>query len=178
MPIVIREGRIEDSKGIATVHLVTWQKSYRDFFPHEKLDNFSIEEYALTWEKRIQSNDENEICLFIAEDKESGIVGFATGGRAGKFDKPSTFDCEIYTIYVLNDYHRKGIGSALVQQLLQVFRSKEWKTMIIWTFKESIFRLFYEKLGGVPSESQKYEKWDTKHELSGYVWDNISEISL
>ncbi len=175
MPIVIREAHIDDSKGIATVNLVTWQKSYRDFFPSDKLDNYSIEENTQAWKDRIQSVNPN-VFFYIAEDVDSGIVGFATGGKAGLFDKLGNSDCEIFAIYVLNEYHRRGIGTALVQRLLKIFQSKEWKTMIIWTLKHSIFRAFYEKLGGIPRISKEYEKWGIKLELSGYVWDNISEI--
>lgn len=178
MPIVIREACDEDSKGIATVSLVTWQKSYREFFPKEKLDNYSIEEHTQSWKDRIQSYDPNEIRMFVAEDVESGIIGFASGGKAGLFDKPCNYECEIFAIYVLNEHHRRGIGKELVQRLLQIFRMKKWKTMIIWTIKHSIFRAFYEKLGGIPKEFKEYEKWGTKIQLSGYTWDDISEIPL
>jgi hypothetical protein len=50
--------------------------------------------------------------------------------------------------------------------------------MIIWTIKKSVSRFFYEKLGGNPIESKDYEKWGVNHELSGYVWDDITEIPL
>jgi L-amino acid N-acyltransferase YncA len=180
MEFLIRGGTLEDSIGIAKVHLQTWQKSYRKFFPQEKLDNYSIPKSAKNWKTRIESYDRDRIKLLVAEDFQKRIIGFATGGPSGVYEKSGIAgsDCEVYAIYVLNDCQNKGIGTALIKEMIIYFLQIGWKSMIIWTLKESCYRTFYEKLGGTPQETKLYHKWDTEHILSGYVWEDISLIAI
>ena len=116
MQFTIREGTLEDSIGIATVHLRTWQMSYRSFFPLEHLDNYSISESAQNWKTRIESLDKKQEKLFIAEDNQNQIIGFASGGPAGLYEKSSIqkCDCEVYAIYVVNEQQNMGIGNSLI----------------------------------------------------------------
>lgn len=178
MNFTIRRGTLDDSSGIAMVHLQTWQKSYRKFFPHEKLDNYSLSESAQKWKTRIQSYVKERIILLVAEDFQKRIIGFATGGPSGIYEKSgiAVYECEVYAIYVLNEYQKKGIGSALIKEMTKYLLQSGWKSMIIWTLKESDYHRFYEKLGGIAQETKRYFKWGTEHVLSGYVWKDISLI--
>jgi len=170
----IRPAKISDASGIATVGVTTWQANYRGIFPDEELDKLSIKEHTERWKKSLLLNRTKEnLKVIVAEDSECGIVGFAAGG---KYENTDPYDCEIGAIYVLKEHQRKGIGTKLIEKKVEFFQSKGWKSMIIWALKDNFQKGFYEKLGGKPNETQPYEKWGKKYELTGYVWEDINEI--
>ena len=175
MPVKIRKVILEDAKGIATVGIRTWQTTYRGLFPDEKLDTMAIEKSSEHWEKVIREREKKSNEMIIAEDLHDGIVGYANGGV---FESTSPYDCEIAAVYVLKEFQRKGIGTQLVGKIIEYFLSQKWKSMIIWVLKENPYRKFYEKLGGIPEKKKLYEKWNSQHDLIGYVWENIANISV
>ena len=172
----IRPATIDDAEGVAYVGIKTWQTAYKGIFPKEKLKKMDVAERTERWRNNIVGikKDENAT-IFVAEDKDGNVVGFATGG---KYPDTDPYDCSIGAIYVLDEYQKKGIGSKLVKEMLEFFKSRQHKTMIIWVLEENPYRKFYDKLGGIAKERTIYEKWEIKKELIGYVWDDIKKIQL
>ncbi len=171
----IRFAEVSDAKGIATVGVRTWQTNYKGIFPDEDLDQLSIEENTERWKNGLLRNKSMEnLEVIVAEDSRNGIVGFASGGKYET--TPPSYDCEIGAIYVLKGFQGKGIGTILVKKMVELFITKQWKSMIIWVLKDNFQRGFYEKLGGTSKGTKIYEKWGKKYDLVGYVWEDITEI--
>jgi GNAT superfamily N-acetyltransferase len=172
MDIKIRQVALEDAKEIASVGIKTWQTSYRGIFPGEKLDDMTWKDNTVKWTNIIREELKNpDVEMFVVEDSHNKIIGYAGGGI---YTTDSLYDCEIARIYIIEEYQHIGIGRRLFNKLLDFFLSKNWNTMIIWVLKDSVYRSFYDKMGGTPSKTMMYEKWGTQYDLVGYVWKNIS----
>ncbi len=172
----IRPADANDAEDVAYVGIKVWQSAYKGIFPEEKLNEMNLVERLERWRKIIIGIKEDDTAaMFVAEDKNGNVVGYASGGR---YPDTDPYDCAIGAIYVLDEYQRKGVGSKLVKEILEFFKSQQHKTMIIWVLEENPYRKFYEKLGGIVKERSSYEKWEIKKEIVGYVWDDIKKIQL
>ncbi len=103
----IRPAELADAEGIAFVKVKTWQTTYKGIYPEDKLKEMVIGDHTERWEKIILSNKENDnIEVFVAENMEGEVVGFASGG---KYETTTPYDCEISAIYVLEKLQGKKI---------------------------------------------------------------------
>ena len=172
----IREATVDDAAGIAIVKVNSWKTTYKGFFPDEVLDNLSIEEETLKWVRNLEEISKlNTSIAYVAETEGNEIIGFAVGR---KYDhRIYRYDCNLGIIYLLKEYQRKGIGRKLTEMVVDFFVEKRFKSMIIWILKGNPSGLFYEKLGGVPKEVAKVERWGNVYEEIGYVWEDISRFS-
>lgn len=90
----IREAKVSDATGIAFVHVESWKTTYRNILPKEFLTNLSFKRREQFWEKSIPEGH-----VFVAENDEGQIVGFASGGRerSGKYEG---YKGELTSIYI------------------------------------------------------------------------------
>lgn len=79
----VREAKISDATGIALVHVESWRTTYKSILPKEFLMNLSYKRREQFWETSIPEGN-----VFVAENDEGKIVGFASGGieRGGKYE--------------------------------------------------------------------------------------------
>ncbi|MFQ3536304.1 MAG: GNAT family N-acetyltransferase [Aggregatilineales bacterium] len=146
MSVVIRPAQLKDAYGIGVVHLDTWRSTYTLLVPDGFLDQFNYSEREQTWRARL-SNTQASQHVFVAE-MEGRIVGFASGGSSRTDDQPYT--AEVYALYVLEAFQRRGIGVQLVAALAERFAAEGHTHMIIWVLSENRNgRAFYEAIGGV-----------------------------
>ncbi len=112
----IREARLEDAAAIAKVHVDSWQTTYGGLLPKEYTKKRTYQKRYNNWKKRLYATTktETDYFIYIAEDPVKEIVGFVDGGLARS---DSNFQGEIYALYTLEAYQRKGIGRSLVQAI-------------------------------------------------------------
>ena len=169
--IIYREARAEDIPQIARVHVESWQKSFKGITPQAHLDKMSVENRIGKFEQAFAQDSFYK--MFVAETSQKEIVGFADFGESHG-DK--RFDAQIYAIYFLPEFQRKGIGGKLLQLCQKEMAAHGFKSMCLDTLEISPYRKFYEKMGGrVVGES--------KHSLAGiefrtliYGWEDLSKI--
>lgn len=108
----IQEATVSDAQGILEVHKTTWLCTYpnrkhnitlKDI--QEKVDTFRVKR----WEKNILDKEKNRTNIWVARDRDR-VVGFGGASKGNKRNK-------LNAIYVDSDYHRKGIGTALIQKI-------------------------------------------------------------
>ncbi|CAI9386598.1 N-acetyltransferase family protein [Niallia sp. Sow4_A1] len=140
--MMIRKARSEDAKGIAKVHIDSWRTTYRGIVPDTYLKALIYEEKEEIWKRAILTGS-----VFVAENEEGQIVGFANGGkeRSGQY---SGYDGELYAIYLLEAYQGKGIGSSLAKKVFEYLKEKGFNSMIIFALAENPACKFYEAIGG------------------------------
>jgi len=112
--------------------------------------------------------------MFVAETDEHDVVGFANGGpgRDGRED----FRGELCGLYVLPDWHGKGIGRQLVSTFTRWLIASGIDTMIVWVLADNPFRRFYERLGGKLTDRRTIEIGEQKLDEVAYGWDDISVL--
>lgn len=89
----------------------------------------------------------NKKFVFVAEESKDGIIGFATCGIERKNDK--NFKGELYSIYILREFQKQGIGKMLFNCVIQKLKENKLVPMIIWVLEENKqTRNFYELMDG------------------------------
>ncbi|MGD8456432.1 MAG: GNAT family N-acetyltransferase [Anaerolineales bacterium] len=165
--ITIREATAEDARAIAEVHVSAWRSSYADILPPGVLAGLSAESRAAMWEKGLlQSRGMN--FLFVAENSDGEIVGFTGGGRSSEGIKG--YLGEIRVLYILEAYQRMGVGTKLFRAAVARLLDKGTTSLLVWVFKDSPYRQFYEKLGGECIGEKVFEIAGGNYLAVGYGW--------
>ncbi len=144
MDVLIRKASIGDAVAIARVHVDSWRTTYAGIVRNEYLDSLAYSRREELWSEILVTGEPKQN-VYVAEDASGKVVGFAWGGpeRSGN----PTYQGEIYAIYLLDGYQRKGIGSRLTQAIAKELLAQGFASMLVWVLAENPFRLFYEALG-------------------------------
>ncbi len=113
--LVIREALPSDAEGIAHVARVTWNDVYADIILPENRARLLARWYAPDALRESIGRENLRLFVALAEDKLVGFAQFAVRrDRSGQLTR----------IYVLPDWQRKAIGSALFQEGLAVLAGR------------------------------------------------------
>ena len=143
MDIFIKPMETDDEiRGKAFVHWKSWQESYRGIVDDGYLDRMTL---AQTEEKAFRWRDN----ILVAKDGER-VVGFVGYGPASGEEGTG----EIFALYVLEEYQRRGIGYALMREALS--RLEGCRVVVLWALKENDKAIrFYERVGFLPDGGEK-----------------------
>jgi ribosomal protein S18 acetylase RimI-like enzyme len=166
----IRKANSNDAKGIAKVQVESWKTTYKNIVPDEYLNRMTYESREQKWKDII-----SEQAVFVAETVEGEIVGFSNGGkkRTGKHTK---YEGELYAIYILEKYQRKGLGKLLIEPIVKDLIQKDISSMTVLVLEENRSRLFYESLGAKKIDVVEIEILGKKLNEIVYGWEDIRII--
>lgn len=113
---MIQKANLADVQAIASIHVTAWREAYAGIVPQPYLDALSIPRQVASWIQQVQSPE----MRVIVHWHEGEITGFAAGGRcrdadAGAGVEAPSEDSEIYAIYSLQKFWRRGFGRRLIQ---------------------------------------------------------------
>ncbi|WP_312096403.1 GNAT family N-acetyltransferase [Niallia sp.] len=140
--MIIRKAKDADAKEIAKVHVDSWRTTYKGIVPDSYLETLHYEKREEIWKTAIPKGN-----VFVAENEEGKIVGFANGGKERSGQYPG-YAGELYAVYLLEAYQGKGIGSTLVNKVTQYLKEMGLNSMIICALADNPACMFYETLGG------------------------------
>ncbi|WP_160573676.1 GNAT family N-acetyltransferase [Actinomadura physcomitrii] len=140
--LTIRCARRGDSAALARLHIASWRAAYRGLLPQRYLDELSHTAWERTWSNRLASS---EIHVIVAE--EADIIGFVSFGASRDRDAaPRTG--EIYSIYLQPGQWRKGIGTQLHAEAVELLTGSEFVEATLWVLSTNISaREFYHRRG-------------------------------
>lgn len=164
--MIVRRARISDARGIAKVHVESWLSTYRGMIPDNYLDQLTCENRERLWERNIP-----EGIVFVAE-VEGEIVGFSSGSeeRSGNYEG---FNGELSAVYLLKEYQGKGIGSLLVEAIVNELLAMNIRSMVVLVLKDNPSRFFYETLGGAIIDTLEIEIAGKNLSELVYGWEDI-----
>jgi GNAT superfamily N-acetyltransferase len=143
---LIRPGFPGDESELASVHIHAWQQSYKGIIPENFLSArpLSYRSRFLWWKSVVEGKTPTTV--FVAESAQHGIVGFnaVEPSRDNSFSEYG----EVAAIYCLNEYKKKGIGTALFAAGQDCLRQKGFKNSYLWVLKENPTVEFYRRMGG------------------------------
>lgn len=149
MKIEIRRATVLDAPAIGKVHVISWRETYCGIVTQAYLDELNVSKRQEIWKQIIESGQ--YVCV---AEYEGNIIGFADGG---KFRGQHTeIKGELYAIYVLADFHRKGIGKALFSTVSNFLNRNDLLPFGIWVLAENPASRFYQSMGGKIID----EKWE------------------
>jgi len=108
----IRPATPDDARVIANVHVEAWRTTYRGLLPDDVLAQLSVERRAEGWRQAAALTGQTGRSLFVAQEG-TRILGFAAGGPERTRDP--LYTGELYAIYILESYQRRGIGRLLTR---------------------------------------------------------------
>lgn len=165
-----REATIEDIPQIAVVHVRSWQKSFAGIAPQEYLDKMSVENRIEKFEKAFSQNSFYK--MFVAETSAKGIVGFADFGKA---PGENSSEADLYAIYFLQEFQRKGIGGNLFRRCQKEMSANGFDSMSLDALEKSPYRKFYEKMGGRVVGAGKHKLGEVEFKTVIYRWDDLQK---
>jgi GNAT superfamily N-acetyltransferase len=168
-PAHIREARQEDAAAIARVHVDSWRTTYRGIVPEGFLAEMSYEDFEDRWRGWLRNVGEPRRTFRVAELPSGRIVGFASGGPrqgAGYTD----YAGELYTLYLLREHQRAGIGQRLLGSVARGLAEGGAYSLLAWVLARNPSRPFYEAVGGELLGSQEIEIGGARLEEVAYGW--------
>ncbi|HEV2968790.1 MAG TPA: GNAT family N-acetyltransferase [Pirellulales bacterium] len=141
--VTIRSAVEEDAEAIASCHIAAWRDTYRPIVAEEYLNNLSLETHTAKWTTKIQ---QPQCHTLVAAHEQVQVVGFINGGpeRTGRTD----FGGEIYSIYILKDWRRQGIGRRLLGRFATALLETQITSLIVWALQGNEYRYCYAAWGG------------------------------
>ncbi|MGM0836330.1 MAG: N-acetyltransferase family protein [Bacillota bacterium] len=167
----IRLAKKGDEASIAKVHVDSWKTTYRGIVDDSYLESLTYDNRQKMWERAIEAGYEKG-CLFVAE-VDGDIVGFASAGpeRTKKYE----VDGELYAIYILQNYQKKGIGKALFSKVREFIIEKGNKSMLLWVLTDNPSRSFYLSLHPEEIDTEHIQIGDQVYEEIAYAWKFFGE---
>ena len=174
MTIHIRQATPADASAIARVHVDSWRSSYVDIVPQEILSGLSYDERETLWDG-ILNPSRTDVHCFVAETRDGRIIGFACGGAAT--ENSQDYEGEIYSIYLLQEYQRMGLGRGLLLSAAAGLRNDGISSLLLWVFEDNHgARQFYEQLGGEVIDSKAVRFGDVELVEVAYGWKDIKRL--
>ena len=143
----IREANSEDAAAIAKVHFDCWQTTYRSLLPQGYITKRTYEKRLENWQRRLDIDNKAEVnySTYVAE-VAGKIVGFIDGGSIR--GNSTVYTGEIYALYILEAYQRRGIGRSLVRAIVSRLFELRLTSAMVWVLEENPAVQFYQALGG------------------------------
>jgi L-amino acid N-acyltransferase YncA len=149
--MIIRPALVEDSHGIALVHVSSWQHAYRGIVPQSYLDQLSVANREKQW---VEVFERGSSVTLVAE-AAGHIVGFISYGNS-RAEHALQDVGEIHAIYVASSHWSTGVGRSLWEAALARLRELSLAQAIVWVLaaNEQAIR-FYERVGFALSEGSE-----------------------
>lgn len=169
---LIRKATLEDAEDIANIHVQTWKNTYNDLLHEKDLSNMTYENRKTLWETVLRMQ-KKEQCTFVIHNDEK-IVGFVSGGpeRTKRFH----YEAEIYTIYLLADYQKMGLGSRLLHVFAQKMKALDYNSLLVWILKKNPSSRFYERYEAMPVGEVETSIGEGTYQETAYGWESIDAL--
>jgi GNAT superfamily N-acetyltransferase len=165
----IRAATLEDAAAIAHVHVASWRSTYRGIVPDDYLDGLDEGARTEDWRGWLAS----AALVFVAVE-DGRVVGFVAGGLNREAEEE--YDAELYTIYLLKQYQRRGIGAALLMTLAARMHREGLRGMVVWVLETAASVGFYLGSGAVRVREKEMEIGGSVLKITGFGWRELGAI--
>lgn len=162
----------EDIPSYQKLITIVWQQTYPGIVNQQFLDNLSNTE-----QQRIELNtmtfDDNIKDTLVLE-LDNQLVGFIRYGTTDDINYPNTG--EIFALYLLDNYKRKGYGKLLVQSAIKELTNIGHTNMIIGCISKNPSNEFYKHLGGIKKSERPFPKTGDNLIENIYYFQDINTL--
>ncbi len=133
----IRPATENDIPALAQIHVQGWKDAYGGLVYNEFLNVPTIEDRTQQWQEWIKIEESG---IQLAIDGDGTPVGLVSYGKL-KTPPPGSspirplYSAEIYGLYLLPEYHRQGIGTALMKEAAQKLQVMKHKSLCLWVLE-------------------------------------------
>jgi len=165
--LIIRDATAADVPALARLHVTTWNDTH--LAPFEK-GGPTYETREWQWREAFKVTDGSWFCLVI-EGRNGELIGFAKGVPYAHPDQPA-YAGELSKIYLLREYHRRGLGRRLFGHVARRFLGQGVSSMLLFGVEGSPACRFYEALGGERLRSPEGESRE-----GNYGWRDLRTLA-
>jgi GNAT superfamily N-acetyltransferase len=158
----IRYARPEDTRAMQELLVAAWQTAYAGVVDPAFVATRETNDYEGKFRAMLESGEHR---MLVAE-VDGRVVGLATGERLGS----GAYDCETKGLYVHPQHQGRGIGSALLQNMMDHFRQEGCRHMLVWTFLGVRNNGFYRAMGGTIRDEEQREYGGKKYRMAGFAF--------
>jgi ribosomal protein S18 acetylase RimI-like enzyme len=171
----IREAKLEDAGAIAFVHVDSSQTTYRDLLPNDYSNKFSYKKRVNNWKNSlgVSTKAQTNYFIYVAENFMGEIVGFVDGGLVRG---DSTYQGEIYALYILEAYQRKGIGRSLIKAIALRLSQSGLTSMMVWVLAGNPAVQFYQALDAQRIGQKPIKTRGIECTKIAYGWNDIQVL--
>jgi GNAT superfamily N-acetyltransferase len=101
------------------------------------------------------------------------VIGFVSGGRARRL---GLGEGEIETLYLLDDYHERGVGRRLMRAMAAHLAAVGCRSAVVWVLEANPSRWFYQHLGGRQVARERIRFAGQNVEQIAFCWDPIEAL--
>lgn len=161
--LIVREATTTDIPALGALHAKTWSDTYpRVIHPP------TAQLRERQWREQFGVTD-GSWCCYVVENSRGQLVGFAKG-IPFKAEAQPDFNGELSKIYLLRGYQRLGLGSKLLEKVVQHFLQRGIRNMLLFADPGNASCRFYETLGA----EKLFDKQGVFH--GAYGWRNLPEL--
>ena len=166
MTFEIRRAVLEDASSLANIIVESWRSAYSDLIPKDEIIKYlDKERRQQQFEKFIA--DEEIILIQTYDGIPAGLV-FANKAN----DEQIEYCGSIYSIYILEEYWGKGLGTRLMDRVINILQDEGCKRVSLWVYEENKRAIrFYEKCGFIFDGTRKHSHFSNKPIELRYIKD-------
>lgn len=139
--VTVREASVDDVFAIQQVARTTWHATYDEIIGPSAVDEQVDEWYR---DDVIAGAVESEEVVYLVASDED-VIGYASAGPSEQVDDEET--AQLYTIYIGPDYWNDGIGSRLLDAVIERLREDYGVLRMCVLEANDVGRSFYESYG-------------------------------
>lgn len=156
--LIVRTAAINDARGVAIVHVTSWQASYRGLMPDDVLDGLSVEQREGGWREIIAATDTPG--RTIVADLDGEIVGWAAFGPGR--DAEASEQGELWGLYAHPHAFSTGVGHALITAVETALLEDGFASAYLWVLDGNDRAAnFYERHGWIADGIVKLDERQT-----------------
>jgi ribosomal protein S18 acetylase RimI-like enzyme len=149
--MVVRPATPEDSRAIATIHVLSWQAAYQGIVPAQFLASMSIDQREGVWRQRLEQGAHSTWVI----EEHGGVLGWTSAGPSRDTDALSSTS-EVWAIYVDPKHWRRGVGQRLWGDIEGQLRRSGSSDVTLWVLRANAGALaFYCSNGFVDDGIEK-----------------------
>jgi GNAT superfamily N-acetyltransferase len=157
--VLIRPATPDDARGIAVVHIRSWQAAYRGLMPQPVLDDLTVTGSEKRWRSNLQPHrrgDGPRSRTLVAE-VDGRILGWASFGDPREDEIADAG--ELWGIYAHPDAYGAGVGHALIAAVEQALQADGHPVAYLWVLDgNERAATFYERHGWLADGATKVEE--------------------
>lgn len=140
-----------DSPDLAHLHVEGWRAAYGGLADQDYLDALDHAEKEAAWRNILMKNESTTLIARVDGGNPAGFVSFGRLRTPPPGSSPirPLYSAEIYALYVLPEYWRKGLGRQLLAQAAAGLKDMKHDSLCLWVLDGNKRAIeFYKAMGG------------------------------
>lgn len=141
--MIVRHATPEDSRAIATIHVLSWQAAYQGIVPAQFLASMSIDQREATWRQRLEQHAQGTWVI----EEHGAVLGWISAGPSRDTEALSSTS-ELRAIYVDPKHWRRGGGQRLWDEVENQLRRSGFSDVTVWVLQHNAGALAFYRSNG------------------------------